>query len=232
MKPDDRVHEHDDSWKVEQTKHPSESVLAAYLDGGLTARERSETETHLEGCDACRAALADTVGVLDADVAEADAAGVNDGSQPRRSATQPPRRNRARWLVAGAALAASIAGITVLRSPSSGTRDIESPVRDTRPGASDERIQELPTITPRNDETGVAGHPTFIWARKEGADHYNFRLLGEDGAAVWSRDVPDTTLVLPPDVAVERGRSYFWQVDAMSAGIVASTRTRRFTTAP
>jgi len=45
-------------------------------------------------------------------------------------------------------------------------------------------------------------------------------------------DVADTTLVLPADVALERGRSYFWRVDAMSAGIVASTRTRRFSTAP
>ena len=232
MKPDDRVREDDDSWKAEQPKHPSENVLAAYLDGGLTARERSETEAHLEGCEACRAALADTVGVLDAAMAEADASDTNDGARRRRSVTQRSRRNRVAWLVAGAALAASIAGIAVLRLPTSGSRDIESPARDTRPGASDERIQELPTVSPRNEEPGVAIHPTFIWARKEGADHYNFRLLGEDGASVWSRDVPDTTLVLPADVTLERGRSYFWQVDAMSAGIVASTRTLRFTTAP
>ncbi len=231
MKPDDRVREHDDSWKVEQPKHPSENVLAAYLDGGLTARERSDTEAHLEACDACRAALADTVGVLDLGLAEADA-DTNEGGRPLRSVPQRPRRNRAAWLVAGAALAASIAGITLLRPSTSGSGDIESPARDARPGASDERIQELPTIAPRNEQTGVATHPAFTWARKEGADHYSFRLLGEDGATIWSRDVPDTTLVLPADVTLERGRSYFWQVDAMSAGIVASTRTRRFTMAP
>ena len=227
------MREPDDSWTVEQPNHPSENVLAAYLDGGLTARERSETEAHLEGCDACRRALADTVAVLDAHAARArrpDAAEIGAGRRP--SITRMPPRNRIAWLVAGAALAASIAGIAVLRSPTSASREIESPARDTRPGVSDERIQELPAIAPRSDETGITGHPTFIWTRKAGADHYSFRLLGEDGATVWSGDVADTTLVLPADVALERGRSYFWRVDAMSAGIVASTRTRRFSTAP
>ena len=224
------MREHDDSWKVGQ--HPSENVLAAYLDGGLTADERSETEAHLERCDACRAALADTVGVLDAHTAQAGAPNTTGISARQRSSiTRRPRRNLAVWLVS-AALAASIAGIVVLRPSTVASPDMESPARDTRPGASNERIQELPAIAPRSDQTSVASRPTFTWARKEGADHYSFRLLGEDGAAIWSGDVPDTTLVLPDNITLERGRSYFWRVDAMSAGIVASTRTRRFSTAP
>ncbi len=226
------MREHDDSWTVGQPKHPTENVLAAYLDGGLTADERSDTEAHLERCDACRRALADTVGVLDAHMAQAIAPGTTGMAGPLRSITQSRRRGRTAWLVAGAALAASIAGIAVVRSSTSGSRDVESPARDTRPGISDERIQELPAIAPRNEETGVASHPIFTWARKDGADHYSFRLLGEDGAAIWSRDLPDTTLMLPADVSLARGRSYFWRVDAMSAGIVASTRSRRFTIAP
>ena len=37
--------------------HPDEGVLQAYLDGELDAAEVAQLRSHLESCDACRAAL-------------------------------------------------------------------------------------------------------------------------------------------------------------------------------
>jgi hypothetical protein len=217
------VPEHDDSPAAEPTNHPSESVLAAYLDGDLAADERVELEAHLEQCDLCRRALGDTVTVLDGH-------DTHTSENLSLAARSRPRRSRVAWLATGAVLAASIAGVAVLRFPNRPARDVESPTRDVRFDASDERIPLLAAIAPASAATDVTAHPTFIWASK-GVDRYNFKVLAEDASTIWSRDVSDTTLLLPANVELEPGRSYFWRVDAMSAGIVASTRARRFTIA-
>jgi hypothetical protein len=130
----------------------------------------------------------------------------------------------------GLALAASVAGIVILR-PSVPSTDVDSRTRDQRVGAADERIRQLAAIAPADGATQLAAHPTFVWA-SDSVDRYRFALLAEDGATIWSRELSDTALAIPADVTLDHGRSYFWRVDAMSAGIVASTRVRRFTVAP
>jgi hypothetical protein len=223
------VPEHDDSENDEQPGHPTDNVLAAYLDDHLAPEERSEVEAHLEGCAECRHAIADTVDVIDG------GDGVPADRRPSRLSLVTPasrRRSVTAWTVVGAALAASIAGIALLRTDARTRADVEAPSADQRFGGSDERIRDLVAIEPAGDAVNVGARPTFVWRPVEGADRYSFRLLGDDGATIWSRDVSDTSLVLPADVALARGRSYFWRVDAMSAGILASTRARRFTTAP
>jgi hypothetical protein len=220
------VRDDDDTWNAGQPMHPTDNVLAAYLDGRLAGDERSEVEAHLEACAECRRAIADTAVVLEA----SDVDPAHRGPGERRPVTRRRwRRSRVTWAVAGAALAASIAGITILRPAVRTPADVESP---TRLAPSSERIRDLIAIGPASDAVNVDPRATFIWRTVDGADRYTFRLLGEDGATIWSRDVSDTTVVIPADVVLERGRSYFWRVDAMSAGILASTRARRFTTAP
>jgi hypothetical protein len=221
------VRDDDDTWNAGQPMHPTDNVLAAYLDGRLVGDERPEVEAHLEQCAECRRAIADTAVVLDASDA-------GRGQRPPgalRSATRRNwRRSRITWAIGGAAVAASIAGITILRPTTRVPVDLESPTRRVAP--SNERIRDLIAIAPASDAVNVDPRTTFIWRTVDGADRYSFRLLGEDGATIWSRDVADTTVVIPADVVLERGRSYFWRVDAMSAGILASTPARRFTAAP
>jgi hypothetical protein len=216
------VSEHTDAIDAHPRDHPTESVLAAFLDGTLGAPERAGVEAHLECCTECRQALADAVEVLDASEVEPSAPSVP---------TSTRRRRRVPVLAIGMALAASIAGVAVLRRAPQSAGDVELGTRNATPSALDERIPLLPVIAPVNGAERVNEHPTFTW-RSTRADRYSFRLLSEEGAVVWSRETTDTTIVLPADVRLERGRSYFWRVDALAAGIVASARAQRFTVSP
>ena len=76
---------------------PDAEQLAAYIDGGLTAAERTVVETHLAGCDECRDIVAEAT--LASPVAPA----------PRSAA---PRRG---WIAGSGLLAAAAALILVLQ---------------------------------------------------------------------------------------------------------------------
>ena len=214
---------------VGPTDHPSESVLAAYLDDELAANERAQVEAHLEKCATCRRELSDTVEVLDVPTT---------GATSIAAPTSTRRRSRSPILAIGLALAASVAGVAVLRltPPSLGKADehpasVEDRTRDAAQRALDERIPQLAVVAPAYDAKWLREHPGFVW-RSHGAGRYSFRLLTEDGTALWSTETADTTATLPTHVRLERGQAYFWRVDALAAGIVASTRAQRFTVSP
>ena len=214
--------EHPDAIDIGPDDHPSESVLASFLDGELDVRERGHVEAHLERCSECRRALADTIGVL-------DEAQIDSSAAP--ALVLERRRSRVPMLAIGMALAASIVGVAVLRRAPQSAIDVESRTRDAAPSTLDERIPPLAVVAPVNGADRVSEHPTFTW-RSTRADRYSFRLLSEDGTAVWSSETVDTTMMLPARVTLERGRSYFWRVDALAAGIVASAPVQRFTVSP
>jgi len=218
------VPDHSDAFGVEPPPpdHPSDSVLAAFLDGELAVDERPGVEAHLEQCASCRRALAETVEVLDASKASAS---------PEPALPNARRRSRLPLAIMGMALAASIAAVAVMRRAPTLPVEVEDRTRDAAPRALDERIPQLAVIAPANGAERVGEHPAFVWSSTD-ADRYSFKLLTEDGTSLWSNETGDTTLVLPPNVRLERGRSYFWRVDAMAAGIVASTRAQRFTVSP
>ena len=200
-------------------------MLAAYLDSELSDDERSRLELHLDACVECRRSLAETVEVLD---------GGGDGVAAVRAelpASVPRRRRNFRWVAVGAALAASLAAVVVSRRPAGVSEDAAPRTRDAAHSVTDERLPRLTPVVPNDGATGVDEHPGFTW-RSADVGRYSFRLLAEDGVPIWSRETSDTVLALPPDVRLERGRSYFWRVDALSAGIVASTRAQRFTVSP
>lgn len=207
----------------EPSDHPSEGELAAYLDGELTDDERSRLDVHLEQCDACRQAITDTVQVLDA---PGDAV-----HRPSVVAGGGRTRNRIRWMTVGVALAASVAAVIVARRAPEASTDVEGRTRAATPSIQLERTPILGVVAPVDGASRVGQQPTFSW-RGADAGRYSFRLLAEDGVPIWSYETTDTTLTLPPDLELERGRSYFWRVDALAAGIVASTRAQRFSVQP
>src|SRR5262245_46613627 len=76
--------------------HLTTIQVSGYLDGELSREERAEIEQHLDQCDACRLELAE----------------VDMLAHPK--AVRGASRRRIMWLIGGV-LAASIAGIAVLR---------------------------------------------------------------------------------------------------------------------
>jgi anti-sigma factor RsiW len=74
--------------------------------------------------------------------------------------------------------------------------------------------------------------PRFVWRSVVDA-RYQFTLATDGGTAIFSSATPDTPLVLPDSVTLERGRTYLWFVDAIrSDGRTGSTGLRVLRTLP
>jgi len=162
--------------------HPTEHEIAGYLRRTLAAADRERVEVHLSHCAICAEELAAIVRLA------------------------PGRRPGYRWLVAGAAAAAVIAGVLLARP---GTPPAGDVVRGDTTAAA---------VTPVLPADGavVAGVPTLIWRSVTGAATYRVSVTGENGDSVWAAETADTTAA-PPAMALPGTGRYFWIVDALLA---------------
>lgn len=191
--------------------HLTPEQVAGYLANALAPAARAEALGHLDQCAACRAELIE-VGGIASDVKS-------------RGPTWAGRLRR-RLMPVGLALAAGIAAIAVYleREPAgeSITRAVDSP------GAT-EGVPVIAVVAPA-DGAEIADSVVLRW-HSRGSGSYDVFLLEEDGQPVWSTSTADTAVRVPSTVALRVGATYFWRVDAMGNGIIASTGVRRLTVA-
>jgi hypothetical protein len=193
--------------------HPDEEALAAYLDGTLSDLEVAEMERHLDECRACRVLVSGSARVL------AEPAPV-----PKPAAR--PRLTSVRAIIA---IAASLAVIVLARRDSTPTPGV---VRTSTPATiPGEGLASIRVHAPLDGDSVRAGGLTFSWGAAS-AERYRLVVSSEDGTPVWSTDTRDTVMALPDSVTLQRGASYFWQVDAVQAGVTATTRLQRFSVVP
>jgi hypothetical protein len=188
--------------------HLTAAQISGYLDGDLGQAERASVENHLDQCDACRAELAE-VEVL-------------ANPEPSRGVTRRPYL----WAIGGA-LAATLAGIVLVRSNQHGTvESIERP--SLTPGEALPRVRIVAPV-----EGAVIGREErhLTW-RQLPAGTYHVALLAEDGEPLWTLDTPDTSVALPTSVRLESGRTYFWRVDAVRDGVAATSGVVPFSIGP
>ena len=192
--------------------HLKDDVLAAYLDGALPAAERRVAEDHLAECATCR----DELVVMSKLVAD-----------------RPRARQWQRLAAPVAAVAAAAIAFVVLgpwrSSPGPGTAPgalmRESTLVD---GASRRAVA---VVTPAEGDTVRPGAVRFAWRPVAPNATYLLKVADETSFVRWKQDTADTTVALPDSVRLERGRSYTWWVDALTAdGRVASTGVRQFRT--
>jgi hypothetical protein len=202
------------------TDHLNESDIAGFLDGDCTASEHSRIERHLEECAACRRAVVD-VGRI---------AAAYDPGHPASSRSSPRTRRavdktRLIWAVAGTALAASLT-LVVLNRPDQGDATLRSAVRSSEPSAFVSR----PTLVVASpaDDTEVTGDSVYFRWNSRGRSGYRMTILDETGASVFTRDTPDTLVVIATAPMLASGHRYFWRVDAISDGVIATSAIRTF----
>ena len=189
--------------------HLREAELAAFLDGGLVAAERERVEAHIDICDACRAELVDIGRAI-------ERRGV------RVSTTVTPLARR--WWIPAAA-AAGIMAIFMVPRLATRQRATADQTRATRV-ADGEGQRRIDLIAPTDDVTVPAAQMVFTWHAVQ-ADVYRISLLTESGDSIWAKETTDTIASLPASVALSPGGVYFWRVDAVANGIVATTRAHR-----
>lgn len=194
--------------------HLKDDVLAAYLDGALSATERRIAEDHLAGCALCRDELVDISKL------------VADRARVRRW----PRLAGSFAAVAAAAIAFAVVGPwRAARGPSTapGDRMRESTFVD---GASRRAVA---VVSPAEGDIVTPRTLRFAWRSVAPNATYLLKLADDTSSVRWKIDTADTTVALPDSVQLERGRSYNWWVDALTGdGHAASTGVRRFRTAP
>ena len=188
-------------------EHPSSEDIAAYLGDALVPEARAAVEEHLAGCRECRLEV----------------------TTARRLLRTSRRRKPLVWSIPLAA-AAVLAIMLVSRAP--GPKSLgDEPLRSQQ-GSAD-ATATIGILAPAEGDTIGPADVVFSWRAQAGAPLYHLSLTDASGRAVWTGETSDSTLTLPVTVALDRGRTYFWTVDALSAdGRSLTTRNHRFVTRP
>jgi hypothetical protein len=185
--------------------HLDPDTLAAFVDGALGAADRGRAEAHLAACDTCRHELLAVRQLL---------------------ASYRPAAQRRRLVVPLAAAAALVLAVGLPMLNGGQDTSPMPPIR--RPGA--EAALAVSGLSPRPGSTVMADAPLeFAWGTAEAGSTYRLTVVDSAGALVWSTETGDTTAVLPADIALASGQSYFWYVDALrSDGRSLTSGAQRF----
>ena len=183
--------------------HPSSELIADYLNGKLLPAGLAAFESHMAECRDCRQQVTSARLLL---------------------ATYRTRRRN--WKIPAAA-AAALAWL-VLARPTEPEREI------VRAGAESARSESataaLRIVAPTDGDTLDTNGLVFVWHNQPGQPLFRLSLSDASGRELWAKDTRDTTLVLPANVILAPGRTYFWNVDALGAdGRSHAARTQRFT---
>jgi hypothetical protein len=188
--------------------HPSSEDLAAYVNGTLAGGGRDNLEEHLVKCRECR----------------------HDVTTARRLLRQQRSPNRRLWLVPAVAAAALVLVVLPRLGPLSSR---EEAVRSGEGAGSSDVAATIKVVAPSNGSTIESRSVVFTWNSEPGQPRYDLSLTDAEGRELWSAQTTDTTLTLPNTVSLDRGRTYFWTVDALTVdGRSLTTRAQRFSTRP
>lgn len=173
--------------------------LGAYLERRLTDAERREVEAHLADCPDCRGEVLDAARILRL------------------------RRTRRYWYFTPPAVAAAAGLIVLLGREPQDTATTEPVVR-----AGESEILGVEAVTPVAGAGVAADSLRFVWQPLAEGARYRFVLATTAGTSVWSLSLADTHVTIPDSVAVTRGETYIWYVDALLLdGRSAKTQERR-----
>ncbi len=213
--------------------HLDELLLARYLDQAVSTEERLRIEAHLADCARCTKEVASTAQLLQAldgmDLPPALPPTIRQRTEqlPFRKPDRPPsagvsRRFRTLAATLGTLLLFSV-GIWFWQSGSSPT-----PERFRSTGSA-----TVPALLSPADDAVLLAYPTFSWNTLSSAQSYRLRLTTAAGLPIWEAASESNTIPLSPDIALEPGQEYLWQVEALSAsGSVQTSALYAFTYAP
>ena len=125
------------------------------------------------------------------------------------------------WIPAVAA--AGLAALLLFRpSPTAPPAPVERPAVGPT-----EALPRLTVTAPANGDSVLGPDVAFQWRSRPG-DSYRVTVLTESGEPVWTTETTDTSVSLPHTIILERGRLYFWRVDAIADGLSATSGVQRF----
>jgi hypothetical protein len=189
------------------SEHRSPEEIAAYLCDELLAADREAFQAHLAACRACRWEVT---------------------SAQRLTRTKP--RETGRTIVLAAA--ALLVGVLLTRQIGGiGSGKQEEVQRRSAEGTG--TVQTIDIVSPGDGGTVASAPVVFAWRGRPASSMYRLTLSTDDGRTLWNGDTRDSTLILPSTVVLDRGRRYFWSVDALGSDARSFTSgVHRFSTSP
>ena len=203
---------------MKRPEHLTAGELAGYLDRNLAPDRFAQVEGHLDACAECRTELAAIARLADS---------YQPGETVGRIGPSRPIRRWAPLAIAGA-LAAGLAALILIRPEMLDRSHRGEPLRAPNFGEARATIE---IVSPLPDSVVPREPLSLIW-RPASATLYKVTIVTEAGDSVWAGETTDTALALPADLTLLPGRNYFWRVDGIGNGIVASTPSIRLRVAP
>jgi len=195
--------------------HLTERDIALYVEQTLPEHERERVESHLSDCPAC---VEQVAALTRLPLIMADTTAPHLDAATRRRAEHLGSKSRTslldllflssvarpfRFAVVGFLLVGI--GITYLmvgRTP--------EPERFRSP----EVVQPFVKLSP-GDGAFVESTTIFRWTAVQHSAAYQLTLFEEGGRQLWSATISDTMASIPPSVALQPGKKYFWRVEAL-----------------
>jgi len=182
-----------------------EGLVGRYLAGRLGPDPAARFEAHYLTCDNCQTALQVAV-ALRAELRRLEPQAVATWSASSVRASTPGAQSRARrlrfWLPAGAAAAATLAGLLVW-----GQWTGEPAVHRRSP----EGVVGPTAIQPVGQLSVVE---RFTWSATAGADLYRVAVYDMAGQALFEVEARDTSVMAPSGASFQAGQQYVWTVTA------------------
>lgn len=205
---------------VNDTDHPNDEEVAAFLDGELSPGDRDAIARHLVTCAECRALL-----------------GPSHAREVRAEHPGRPRRVARSWRgLVGVAAVAIIAVGVVMRTNGATARDqlvaagdSSRPLRAPGVPKSDETV--LQAESPADGATVLVDTLVLRWTRTNAGATYDVSIVDATGSLIWSTQTDTATIALPSSVRerLQAGATYHWRVDALLPDLrTMTTGTRAF----
>jgi len=198
---------------VNESEHPRDEEIAAFLDGGLSASDRATMSRHLAACDDCRALL----GVL-----------------PERATSHVIARTRGRrslrvWpALVGIAAAAIVVVNLSSRSRRGGGREADELRGDT---AQTVEGSVLSVLAPMDGARVLVDTLVLRWTSAGAGSTYDVSIVDAVGDELWSARVTATELAIPAETRarLQSDATYYWRADAVLPDLrTASTGPQGF----
>lgn len=197
---------------------PSDTAIAAFVDGNADARERQQIEVHLGRCPACLEQVAFLSQSSEAALPQMVPA---EWLARARALPDSKLEGRASWTWSWAAVAGAVGCIllvvvVMLRHSGPPTPAMSPAERIAAPGV---RGPAAPSVGPEllSPAPGAAlseRNPEFQWTPVADAADYQITILTASGDIVWEQETQATSVKLAGDVHLKFGQKYFVVVRA------------------
>ena len=193
--------------------HPTEADLILLLEEKGTEALASRIRSHLAECPACSEQIAFLMRLpkvlSDETAPEVD-------SQSLQKAREIVSKRSFPWLSSWVAVRPVRFAVAILLLAAVGV-SIPLLYETSRPSRYRTGSEPAPALSlSPEDGTTVDESPVALrWTRVPHAAGYRLMVYRENGTLLWNGGTTDTSFVVPVTVEFERGKSYFWTVEAL-----------------